>query len=76
MNTEKALFEEVLDRALDDALELIEKGELTEFEDGILFGLFSVLDWAKQQAEIWDVEFSDERLRKLDPYDLVNRRTK
>jgi hypothetical protein len=70
MSIEKAVLEEVVRRAMDDGLELANKGELSDYEDGMLFAYVNIIDWAKQQAELNDIEFDDKELQAFDPYSL------
>ena len=70
MSIEKAVLEETVRRIMDEGLTLTHKGPLTDFEAGMLFAYFNILDWAKQQAEINEIEFDDNELQTFDPYDL------
>ena len=75
MNAEYVILEEVLRRAMDDGLALSNKGHLNDYEEGQLFTYFSMLDWAKQQAAILEIQFGDRELQAFDPYQLLaNRR--
>lgn len=70
MSIEGVVLEEVVRRVMDDGLALVHKGDLSDYEQGVLFAYFNILDWAKQQAEIHDIEFADKELQAFDPYDL------
>ncbi|MFO1420785.1 MAG: hypothetical protein U1F59_07625 [Candidatus Competibacteraceae bacterium] len=71
MSAESVVLEEVLRRALDDALDIARKEVRSEREEGELFAYFSLLDWAKQQADVLDVRFADQELQAFDPYQLL-----
>ena len=71
MSAESVVLEEVLRRALDDALNIARKKARSEREEGELFAYFSLLDWAKQQADAFDVRFADQELQTFDPYQLL-----
>lgn len=70
MSIEKVVLEQVARRSMDDGLELVNKGNLNEFEEGMLYAYFNILDWTKQQAEINGIEFDDKTLQAFDPYNL------
>lgn len=65
------MLEETLRLALDNAMELAKKESLTECESSELFAYFWVLDWAKQMADVLEVNFLDKELHELDPYKLL-----
>ena len=69
-----AVLEEVLRRAMDEALDLHAKDWPSEEERGQLMAYFNILDWGKQQAEIMGIEFGDKELRAFDPYSLISRK--
>ena len=69
-----AVLEEVLRRAMDEALDLRNKDRLSEEEHGQLTAYFNILDWGKQQAEIMSIEFVDTELQAFDPYSLIIRK--
>lgn len=71
MNAESVVLEEVLRRAMDDALELMKKSQRSEREDGELYAYFVMLDTAKQQADLLGVRFGDLELQAFDPYQLL-----
>ena len=71
MSAKSVVLEEVLRRALDDALDIARKEVRSEREEGELFAYFSLLDWAKQQADGLDVRFADQELQAFDPYQLL-----
>lgn len=73
MSAESVVLEEVLRRVMDDGLDLAKKGNLSDYEEGQLFAYFAMLDWAKQQAEILEIQFGDQELQAFDPYHLLNR---
>jgi hypothetical protein len=52
MNIEGAVLENIARRAMDDGLELLNKGNLSDYEKGMLFAYFSMVDRTKLQAEI------------------------
>jgi hypothetical protein len=70
MTIEAVVLEEVARRAMDDGIALVNKGGLSEYEQGMLFAYFNMLDWAKQQAEINGIEFADKELQAFDAYSL------
>lgn len=74
MSNENVVLEEILRRAMDDGLELTKKERLNDYEEGQLFTYFSMLDWAKQQAAILGIKFSDYELQAFDPYQLLTNR--
>ena len=69
-----AVLEEVLRRAMDEALDLHTKDRLTEEEHGQLMAYFNILDWGKQQSEIMGIKFGDRELQAFEPYSLINRK--
>lgn len=71
MSAESVVLEEVLRRAMDDALELAKKDKRSEREDGELYAYFAVLEWGKQQADSLGVQFGDQELQGFDPYRLL-----
>lgn len=71
MSIERAVLEEVARRVIDDGLELTNKSNLSDFEEGLLFAYFDILDWTKQQAELNGIEFDDGALQAFDPYTLL-----
>jgi hypothetical protein len=73
MNAENVVLEEVLRRAMDDALELAKKGNRNEREEGELYAYFSLLDNAKQQADLLGIRFADQELQAFDPYQLLGK---
>ena len=73
MSAEYVVLEEVLRRAMDDALELAKKDKRSEREDGELYAYFTILDSAKQQADLLSVQFGDQELQAFDPYQLLAR---
>ena len=66
-----AVLEEVLRRAMDDAMELHGKDSLTDEERGELMAYFNILDWGKQQADLLGVLIGDKELAAFDPYSLL-----
>jgi len=74
MSAEYVVLEEVLRRAMDDGLALAQKDHLSDYEEGQLFTYFSMLDWAKQQADILEIQFGDHELQAFDPYQLLAHR--
>ena len=70
MSVEGMVLEEVARRAMDDGLDLVNKGNLNDYEEGMLFAYFNILDWVKQQAEINGIEFEDKELQEFDSYSL------
>ncbi|EXJ15099.1 hypothetical protein [Imhoffiella purpurea] len=76
MNPEQAagVLEEVLRRAMDEGLELRDKDQLNEHDEGALMAYFTLLDWGKSQAELSGIEFADRELQDFDPYSLLNQR--
>jgi hypothetical protein len=75
MNAENVVLEEVLRRAMDDALDLARKRTRSAREEGELYAYFSMLDYAKQQADLLGVRFADQELQAFDPYRLLDRQT-
>ena len=71
MSAEYIVLEEVLRRVMDDALELVNQGKRSEREDGELYAYFTILDNAKQQADLLGVQFEDKELQAFDPYQLL-----
>lgn len=74
MNIERVVLEELARRVMDDGLELVSKGGLSDYEQGQLFAYFNILDWVKQQAEINGIEFDDKELQAIDPYRLSTKK--
>jgi|APLow6443716910_1056828.scaffolds.fasta_scaffold125503_3 hypothetical protein len=70
MSVEGVVLEEVARRAMDDGLDLVNKGNLNDYEEGMLFAYFNIIDWAKQQAEINGIKFEDKELQEFDAYSL------
>lgn len=73
-NAAYAVLEEVLRRAMDEALILHGRKTLSEEDRGALLAYFNILDWGKQQAEIMGLEFGDRELQAFDPYVLISRK--
>jgi hypothetical protein len=73
VSSEYVVLEEVLRRAMDDARELAEKELRSEREEGELYAYFGILEWAKQQADLLGVDFTDKDLKALDPYSLLGK---
>ncbi len=71
MSAEYVVLEEVLRRVMDDGLELVKKSQRSEREDGELYAYFTILDNAKQQADLMDIQFGDKELQTFDPYQLL-----
>ena len=71
MNLEKGVLEEVIRRAMEEGILLANKSDLNDYESGLLFGYFAVIDWAKQGAEVWDIVFDDKQIQAFDPYTLL-----
>lgn len=63
----KAVLEEVLSRAIDDALELRDAPESDKLARGQVFALYNMISWAKTQAGIMGVEFDDQNIARFDP---------
>jgi hypothetical protein len=75
MSIESAVFEGIARRAMDDGMALVNKGCLSDYEQGMLFAYFDILDWAKQPAEMHRIKFNDKELQEFDPYTLHYRET-
>lgn len=73
---EYVLLEEVLRKAMDEAVSLAKKAGKTEHEKGETFAYLDLLSWAKVQAEVLGVTFSDKELAAFDPYSLIERKTR
>ncbi len=71
MSAESVVLEEVLRRAMDDALELAKKVKRSEREDGELYAYFTLLDSAKNQADLLGIQFADQELQAFEPYQLL-----
>ncbi len=71
VDVSSVVLEEVLRRAMDEAVTLRQKPYLSREEEGALFAYFSMLDWGKQQADLMGVELGDAELRVFDPYSLL-----
>lgn len=76
MTIDRVVLEEVARRAMDDGLALVNKGGLSDYDEGALFAYFNILDWAKQQADVHGIEFDDKELQAFDPYLLHVVKTK
>ena len=74
MSSQSAIvvLEEVLCRAMDEGLELSDKGRLSERDEGALMAYFTLLNCGKLQAEIFGIEFPDSELQAFDPYVLLS----
>ena len=70
MSIERVVLEEVARRMMDDGLALVNKGELSDYEQGALATYFAMLDWVKVQADMHGLEFDDKELQAFDPYRL------
>lgn len=73
---EYVLLEEVLRKAMDEAVSLAQKAVKTEHEKGEIFAYVDLLSWAKAQAEVLGVTISDRELAAFDPYSLIDRKTR
>jgi hypothetical protein len=73
---EYVLLEEVLRKAMDEAVLLAKKAGKTEREKGEIYAYLDLLSWAKAQAEVLGVTLSDSELAAFDPYSLIDRKTK
>ena len=73
-NASQAILEEVLRRAMDEALALHAKEPLSDEDHGALMAYFNLLDWGKQQAAIMEVNFGDRELNTFDPYTLFGKK--
>ena len=68
------VLEEVMRRAMDEGIELRDKGPLSERDEGALMAYFTLFDWGMTQAKLSGVEFADRELQGFDPYSLLNSR--
>jgi hypothetical protein len=68
------VLEEVLRRAMDEGLELRDKGTLSERDEGALMAYFTLLEWGQSQARLSGVDFADRELQAFDPYSLLGTR--
>jgi hypothetical protein len=75
MSSECVLLEEVLRKAMDEAVSLAGKTGKTEHEKGGLYAYANLLSWAKVQAGILGVTLADSELAAFDSYSLVGRKT-
>ena len=66
-----AAFEEILRRAMDEALELSSKQPMTEENRGAMMAYFNILDWGKEQAGLFGIDIGDQELRDFDPCSLM-----
>ena len=66
-----AAFEEIMRRAMDEALAINAKQPMNEEGYGALMAYFNILEWGKEQADVLGIEIGDEELRKFDPYSLM-----
>jgi hypothetical protein len=62
----KAVLEEVLSMAIQEAMQLRDKAQKSEFDDGQVFALYNQIHWAKEQAAIMGVEFDDKSIAAFD----------
>lgn len=74
VSNESIVLEEVLRRAMDDALKL--QTSDSAYDRGQLFAYFGVLEWGKEQANIMGIEFADKELQAFDPYALLQKSKK
>ena len=68
------VLEEVMRRAMDEGIELHDKGSLSERDEGALMAYFTLLDWGMSQAKLSGIEFADRELQGFDPYSLLDSR--
>ncbi|MDD5033470.1 MAG: hypothetical protein PHE55_01820 [Methylococcaceae bacterium] len=69
-----AAFEEVMRRAMDEGVVLFAKPSLSDEDRGALMAYINILDWGKQQADIFGIEIGDQELKNFDPYSLIPRK--
>lgn len=67
----KAVLEEVLRLAIDEALTLKAHKSLSDEDYGALIAYFNLIEFGKQQADIMRVSFDDDELNEFDPYTLI-----
>lgn len=73
----KAVLEEMLSMAIDDAMELRDKPESDAFSRGQVFALYNLIAWGKTQAAIMELEFDDKTIAAFDPdKELLNYKRK
>lgn len=65
------VLEELMRMAMDEAVALREKHDLTDEEHGEMMAYFKILDAGKQQADIFGMKFIDRELDAFDPYSLI-----
>lgn len=67
-----AALEEIMRRAMDEAIALQLESPLSDESRGALQAYFNIIDWAKQQADLLDIEIVDKELKDFDPYSLLS----
>lgn len=65
------VLEELMHMAMDEAIDLRDKPNITPKEQGELMAYFKILDTGKQQADVFGVKFQDNELAAFDPYSLL-----
>lgn len=66
-----AAFEEIMRRAMDEALNIQSASPVNDQKAGELQAYFNIIEWGKQQAELQGVEIIDQELKDFDPYTLL-----
>lgn len=69
-----AVLEEIMRRAMDEALTLRSQDVLSSEDEAALMAYFNILDWGKQEAETHNVKFGDRELQAFDPYSLLRKK--
>ena len=69
-----AAFEEIMRRAMDEALSLQAENPISEESIGALQAYFNIIDWGKQQADLLGIEIGDQELKAFDPYSLLQKK--
>ncbi len=65
--TAQTILEEVLSSAIESALKARETADSNPFDNGLLMAYYDVIETAKTQAAIMEIEFGDRTIANFDP---------
>lgn len=68
----QVILEEIMIMALDNAIRIC-SDQTDDFNRGRLMAFYEVLSVAKEQAELMEVVFDDNRLNSLNPEELLKK---